>query len=94
MFFMSWCPLKFNKINNFDILTNICHILNLSSAHAYRVWKSVNLVHCICVSANGDVRLVNGSSQYEGRVEVYYNGDWGTVCDDDWDIQGECKEID
>lgn len=40
---------------------------------------------------------MNGSSPCSGRIEVFHNKEWGTVCDADWDVHDShvlCKELD
>lgn len=56
---------------------------------------------CNAQSSSGtptiQLRLVGEKRKhYEGRLEVFYNGEWGTVCDDDFSIyaaQVVCKEL-
>ncbi|XP_013413095.1 scavenger receptor cysteine-rich domain superfamily protein-like [Lingula anatina] len=69
----------------------VCRQLGLAGAHSsFSGWSPRG------TDGDGDLRLINTSNAYEGRLEIYYSGRWGRVCDYGWDLTSAdvaCKQL-
>ena len=45
----------------------------------------INILAVIDTCTDGEVRLADGETVLEGRVEICIGNVWGSVCDDSWD---------
>ena len=57
-----------------------------------------NIINTTEICEDGDLRLIGrpSSTQYEGRVELCYGEEWGTICDDFWgdiDANVVCRQL-
>ena len=60
----------------------------------YTLYITIHVYKATCL--DGDVRLVDGDTDYSGLLEVCFNQRWGTVNGDGWsnvDTQVVCKQL-
>ncbi|XP_072123039.1 scavenger receptor cysteine-rich domain-containing protein DMBT1-like [Mobula birostris] len=74
---------------------NESHLRNCKSSMSKQSSSDITGVGVLC-SGHLQLRLSGSDDACAGRLEMYYDGSWGTVCDDSWDLVDAnvvCKQL-
>ncbi|XP_047667992.1 lysyl oxidase homolog 3B isoform X3 [Tachysurus fulvidraco] len=87
------CPLEFNLVNTTDTCQGgMPAVVSCVPGPEYAQNRAIKKP----VKSSATVRLKGGAKIGEGRVEVLKGSEWGTVCDDRWNMQTAsvvCREL-
>ena len=78
------CP--YNPIHNCNHFEDAGVRCSPRSKYDITIFVRVKLIRInfVIVCIDGDLRLVNGTSEMEGRIEICLDEAWGTICDNLW----------
>ena len=75
------------------ITVRVSYVDDLDTTHTLLSGATAAVTHA---GSQGDLRLRGGTVEQKGRLEIYFSGEWGVICDngfEDVDATVACKQL-